>query len=138
MEVRKHNRLSLIVMKWLAVLSVLTPLLNVGFLPTVLPSPTPTNVTDMSLASPAMRFLQYYTPDVYAGTTSLISSYIDTLTGHYTFIVKDYVAAYYTSAITSYTRATLKVFICTCFRRRFLPLRCLAGLPLGLSLSSRA
>ena len=111
LKVRDKDTLSLIVMKWLAVLSVFTPLLSVGFLPTVhaTPTPSPTNVTEVTLVSPALRFLQYYTPDVYAGTTSLITSYIDTLTGHYTFIVKDYVANYYTSAITSYTRATLKV-----------------------------
>ena len=62
----------------------------------------------MSPVSPRL-FGRWYTVDVYEGTTSLIASYIDTLTGHYTYIVKDYVANYYTSAINSYTRATLKV-----------------------------
>ena len=56
------------------------------------------------------RFIQYYTPDVYAGTKSILTEYVNSLTGAYTLIVKDYVADYYTNAIKSYTRATLKMF----------------------------
>ena len=66
--------------------------------------------TALTTESPRLyRFFQYFTPDVYAGTKSIFTEYVNSLTGAYTLIVKDYVADYYTNAIKSYTRATLKV-----------------------------
>ena len=68
--------------------------------------------TALTTKSPRLyRFFQYFTPDVYAGTKSIFTEYVNSLTGAYTLIVKDYVADYYTNAIKSYTRATLKVKI---------------------------
>ena len=65
----------------------------------------------LTTESPSLfRFFQYYTPAVYAGTKSIFTEYVNSLTGAYTLIVKDYVADYYTNAIRSYTRATLKMF----------------------------
>ena len=74
--------------------------------------PFPTSQPSRALTTEApsfFRFFQYYTPDVYAGTKSILTEYVNSLTGAYTLIVKDYVADYYTNAIKSYTRATLKV-----------------------------
>ena len=69
-----------------------------------------TTSTALTTESPRLyRFFQYFTPDVYAGTKSIFTEYVNSLTGAYTLIVKDYVADYYTNAIKSYTRATLKV-----------------------------
>ena len=74
--------------------------------------PFPTSQPSRALTTEApslFRFFQYYTPAVYAGTKSILTEYVSSLTGAYTFIVRDYVADYYTNAIKSYTRATLKV-----------------------------
>ena len=76
----------------------------------VQPFPTSQPSRALTTESPGFfRFFQYYTPDVYAGTKSIFTEYVNSLTGAYTLIVKDYVADYYTNAIKSYTRATLKV-----------------------------
>ena len=77
----------------------------------VQPFPMSQPNTALTTESPRFfRFFQYYTPDVYAGTKSILTEYVNSLTGAYTLIVKDYVADYYTNAIKSYTRATLKMF----------------------------
>ena len=79
--------------------------------------PFPTSQPSRALTTESsgfFRFFQYYTPDVYSGTKSIFTEYVNSLTGAYTLIVKDYVADYYTNAIKSYTRATLKVRLKKC------------------------
>ena len=99
--------------------STTAPLINKTELSTSFSSvqPFPTSQPSRALTTKApsfFRFFQYYTPDVYAGTKSILTEYVNSLTGAYTLIVKDYVADYYTNAIKSYTRATLKVRLNIC------------------------
>ena len=106
--------------------STTVPLINKTELSTYFSSvqPFPTSQPSRALtteSSGIFRFFQYYTPDVYAGTKSIFTEYVNSLTGAYTLIVKDYVADYYTNAIKSYTRATLKVRLNICIIYSFKP-----------------